>query len=129
LNGDLALSLSVSSTLVANPGFTSRHLLSMTATAGQTGIAPGDATIAQSLAGVFTTAYSYGATGGLSAMNSTIADYAAAVIGFAAGATERARNDSEIATSTMDSLNNRLASTSGVSIDEEMFEQLENIIR
>lgn len=152
LNGDLALSLSVSSTLVANPGFTSRHLLSMTATAGQTGIAPGDATIAQSLAGVFTTAYSYAATGGLSAMNSTIADYAAAIIGFAAGATDRARNDKEIATSTMDSLNNRLASTSGVSIDEEMsrmvvlenaynasakviqivnqmFEQLENIIR
>lgn len=120
LNGDLALSLSVNQNLINNPGFISRHTLSLTATAGQAGILPGDASAAQALANVFTASHSFAATGGLPAMNSTIADYTASMIGYAASQTARARNDAEIATATMDNLDKRMGADVGVSIDEEM---------
>jgi flagellar hook-associated protein 1 FlgK len=150
--GDLALSLAVNPTLISNPGFVSRHQLSLTATAGQTGIAPGDGSIAQALAGVFTTSYAFSANGGLPGMNSTIADYVASIIGLNANLSQQARNDNEIAMASMDNLDKRMAADTGVNIDEEMsrmvvlenaynasakviqivnqmFEQLESIIR
>ena len=150
--GDLALSLAVNPTLISNPGFVSRAQLSLTAGVGQNGIAPGDGSIAQALAGVFTTSYAFSATGGLPGMNSTIADYVASMIGLNANLAQQARNDNEIATASMDNLDKRMASDTGVNIDEEMsqmvvlenaynasakviqivnqmFEQLESIIR
>ncbi len=120
LNGDLALAISVNPTLVSNPSFVSRADLSLTATAGENGITPGDGSVAQRLAGVFSTQYSFGAVGGLPAQNSTIADFSASLIAYNATLTSVARSDKDNAESTLDNLDKRLSSDSGVSIDEEM---------
>ena len=120
LKGDLALALAVNPTLVSNPSFVSRADLSLSATAGQIGITPGDGSVAQRLAGVFTTNYSFSAVGGMPAMTSTIADFSASIISYNANLTSRARSDSDISTTTLDNLDKRISSTSGVSVDEEM---------
>jgi flagellar hook-associated protein 1 FlgK len=92
----------------------------LTAIAGQNGIAPGDGTVAQRLAGVFTTNYSFSAVGGMPAMTSTISDFSASLISYNANLTARARSDNEISITTLDNLDKRISSDSGVSVDEEM---------
>lgn len=120
LQGDLALSLAVHPTLISNPSRVARADLSLTAAATQTGITQGDGSVAQRLAGVFSTQYSFAASGGIPAMTSTIGDFSAAIISYNSSLASRARNDNEVAKNTLDNLDRRASSQSGVSIDEEM---------
>ncbi|TAH37558.1 MAG: flagellar hook-associated protein FlgK [Alphaproteobacteria bacterium] len=120
VNGDLALSLAVNPTLVSNPGYISRGDLSLTAVVGENGVAPGDGSVAQRLAAVFTTQYSFSAVGGMPAMTNTIGNFSAALISFNASLASTANSDYDISQTTIDNLDKRIGSESGVSIDEEM---------
>ncbi len=120
LHGDLAMALAVNPTLVSNPGYISRGDLSLTAVATENGVAPGDGSVAQRLAGVFTTQYSFASVGGMPAMTNTIGNFSAALIAFNAGLAASAISDYEISQTTLNNLDQRIGSDSGVSIDEEM---------
>ncbi len=120
LRGDLAMTLAVHPNLVSNPSYISRADLSLTAVATEVAIAPGDGSVAQRLAAVFTTQYSFAATGGMPAMTSSIGDFSASLIAFNANMAARSNSDFEIAQTTLDNLDKRAASESGVNIDEEM---------
>ncbi len=120
LNGDLALSIAVHPTLVSNPSAIARGELNITAAATQSGITPGDGSVAQRLAAVFTSNVSFAAVGGLPAMSVSIADFSAAIIGNNATLTARAESNLQETAVLLDNLDFRASSESGVDIDAEL---------
>ncbi|MBT5495450.1 MAG: hypothetical protein HOK54_06895, partial [Alphaproteobacteria bacterium] len=85
-----------------------------------TGISAGDATAASALAGVFGTEITFGTTGAISSVSTTLASFSAQMIGLQAAQTNDARTELEFTTQFTQTMEFRASSISGVNLDEEL---------
>ncbi|MEE2688355.1 MAG: flagellar hook-associated protein FlgK [Pseudomonadota bacterium] len=85
-----------------------------------TGISPGDATAATTIAGVFAQTITFGTSGGISGVATTLGEYASQMLGLQVSQTNDARVELEFTKQFTDTLQFRAASVSGVNLDEEL---------
>ena len=85
-----------------------------------TGVAPGDNTVATNIAGVFSSSQTFGTSGGITGVATTLADYSAQMLGLQAAQTNDARVELEFTTQFTQTLEFRASSVSGVNLDEEL---------
>jgi len=105
----------VNTDIVSDPSRLAHGAVSTT-----TGVAPGDATIATNIAGVFSSSQTFGTSGGISGVSTTLADYSAQMLGLQAAQTNDARVELEFTTQFTQTLEFRASSVSGVNLDEEL---------
>ena len=80
----------------------------------------GDATAAAELAGVFGNSITFGSSGGISGVATTLGEYASQMLGLQASQTNDARIELEFTTQFTETLEFRASSISGVNLDEEL---------
>jgi flagellar hook-associated protein 1 FlgK len=116
-----ALTMAVRPDIVADPNIVSTGTLATGALAvGANAVAPGDNSIAQSMANMFNNAVSIPAAGGLGATSTTVGSYAGQIIGNAALQSSNASNTASFQSTLLQNIQNKESSLSGVNIDEEM---------
>lgn len=116
-----ALTMAVRPDIVADPNIVSTGTLATGALAvGANAVAPGDNSIAQSMANMFNNAVSIPAAGGLGATSTTVGNYAGQIIGNAALQSSNASNTASFQSTLLQNIQNKESSLSGVNIDEEM---------
>nr|WP_298689722.1 flagellar hook-associated protein FlgK [uncultured Dongia sp.] len=110
--------------VAADPSLLARGTLSVESglAAGDTGIASGDISTLTALIAGFTGTQSFAATGGLSAVDTTLAGYAGELISHVAVLGSEADATSAIKASALSNLASSLANGSGVNLDEEAAE-------
>jgi flagellar hook-associated protein 1 FlgK len=85
-----------------------------------TGVSAGDATAASALAGVFGKDITFGTSGAISSVSTTLASFSAQMLGLQAAQTNDARIELEFTTQFTQTLEFRASSVSGVNLDEEL---------
>ncbi|WP_029009298.1 flagellar hook-associated protein FlgK [Azospirillum halopraeferens] len=122
LAGSGAGDLNVSAAIAADSSRLAAGTLSTDAglTAGSTALARGDATIAQALSAAFSGTVDFPAAGGLPARTTGFAGYAGAIVQGIATAAAGAASSLEAQSAYTDGLAGRLASQSGVNLNEEL---------
>ena len=116
----------ISSVFAVNSGITnstdrvSRGQLSLTAAVGATGVAIGDGTIANSIAGLFSNSIAFVQSGGISATNTTITRFASQILSLQASLTANAESELAFSESFFETLVFRQQNDSAVNIDEEL---------
>ncbi|MGB0551470.1 MAG: flagellar hook-associated protein FlgK [Alphaproteobacteria bacterium] len=85
-----------------------------------TGVSAGDATAASALAGVFGKEITFGTTGAISSVSTTLASFSAQMLGLQAAQTNDARTELEFTTQFTQTMEFRASSISGVNLDEEL---------
>ncbi len=114
-NRALSGRVQVNSNIVSDPSRLAHGTVSTT-----TGISPGDATAAAELAGIFGTSITFGSSGGISGVATTLGEYASQMLGLQASQTNDARIELEFTTQFTETLEFRASSISGVNLDEEL---------
>jgi flagellar hook-associated protein 1 len=113
--------LAVNSAIVNNPDLIARGTLSSGAlVAGDDGITVGDATNANTLAGLFSDDQSFRSTGGIAATTTTFTRFASQVLSLQASLASNAKTDFAFQEEFQLTLNSRASAQSGVNIDEEL---------
>jgi flagellar hook-associated protein 1 len=116
-----ALTVAVRPDIVADPNIVSTGTLSTAALAvGANAVAPGDNSVAQSMANMFNNAVGIPAAGGLGATNSTLGGYAGQILGNAALQSSNAKNTASFQSTLLQNIQNKESSLSGVNVDQEM---------
>ncbi len=123
--GDSSVSLSgqiaVRSDIVANPNLVATGEVASGAIAvGNPVITQGDNGVAQRIADRFTQQISFAAAGTLPALNLTMSDYAAEILGVNAVQADNAQQTLAFRKGVFDDLSFKAASLSGVNVDEEL---------
>ena len=118
--GAEASELRVNPIVVNDASRISTGSLSRTATAGQPAITPGDNRVAQALARLNDTVFSFQTAGGLAAQQATIGDYAAALIAINAARSSAAVDQADQKALILENVDHRLKSQTGVNVDEEL---------
>lgn len=119
-NRGMASVLEVKSEVVSDPARLAKGTLNASAAVGEDGITQGDGTIANSLAGVFESDFSFSSAGGISGVSTTLARYSAQMLGLQAAQTADARAELQFSTQFTETLEFRSESVSGVNLDEEL---------
>lgn len=112
--------LEVKSEIVNDPTKLARGTLNASAAVGEDGITQGDGTIANSLAGVFESDFTFSSSGGISGVTTTLARYSAQMLGLQAAQTADARAELQFTTQFTETLEFRSSAISGVNLDEEL---------
>ncbi len=117
-----AQDIAVVSQLLTNPEYFAVGQLSQAGglAVGDPGVLPGDATIAQAMADLFSTNISFNAAGELVAQNDTFQGYVSSVLSSAAVRVHAAESDLDGAEVEYNAVYNALTSYSGINIDEEL---------
>lgn len=114
-NRNLSGRFQVNTDIVTDPSRLAHGTVSTT-----TGVSPGDATAATTMAGIFGTDFTFGSTGGISSVSTTLASFSAQMLGLQAAQTNDARVELEFTTQFTETLEFRASSVSGVNLDEEL---------
>ena len=114
-NRALSGRVQVSSNIVSDPSRLAHGTVSTS-----TGVSTGDATAAAELAGVFGNSITFGSSGGISGVATTLSEYASQMLGLQASQTNDARIELEFTTQFTETLEFRASSISGVNLDEEL---------
>jgi flagellar hook-associated protein 1 len=114
-NRALSGRVQVNTDIVSDPARLAHGTVSTT-----TGVSAGDATAATALAGVFSTDTTFGTTGGISSVSTTLASFSAQMLGLQAAQTNDARIELEFTSQFTQTLEFRASSVSGVNLDEEL---------
>ena len=113
--------LDVNAALVSNPDLIARGTLSTSAlVAGDDGITVGDATNANTLAGLFSNDQTFRSSGGIAATTTSFTRYASQVLSLQAAIASNARSDFAFQEEFQLTLDSRASTLSGVNIDEEL---------
>jgi flagellar hook-associated protein 1 FlgK len=121
--GGIAGEIRVRSDIKTDPALLSTGRASDTG--GPNGVATGDNTVAQAMAGSFENRGTIGASGGnLKAVDTTMSGYAADILSFQASETARTDTARDFQQTMYDELKFRSDSKSGVNIDEELSNML-----
>ena len=113
--------LDVNAAIVNNPDLIARGTLSSgTLVAGDDGITVGDATNANTLAGLFSNDQNFRSSGSIAATTTTFTRFASQVLSLQASLASNARNDFAFQEEFQLTLNSRASAQSGVNIDEEL---------
>jgi len=114
-NRALSGRVQVNSNIVSDPSRLAHGTVS-----ASTGVSTGDATAAAELAGVFGNSITFGSSGGISGVATTLGEYASQMLGLQASQTNDARIELEFTTQFTETLEFRASSISGVNLDEEL---------
>jgi len=112
--------LAVSPDIVNNSNRIARGQLNLTAAVGATGVSVGDGTIANSIAGLFGTRIAFVQSGGISASNSTILNFAGQILSIQASLAASAQSELSFSETFFETLVFRQQNDSAVNIDEEL---------
>jgi flagellar hook-associated protein 1 FlgK len=117
----MAADIGVRSDIVADPGRVAFAAASSdpALAAGDAGVTAGDNSVAQAMANRFNQTLAFGATGQLSAVNKTLADYGASILALNATQTQSAKDTLDWRQSMFQTLKTKAASISAVNLDEE----------
>ncbi len=116
--------VTVRSTLISQPSEVSRGQLKLDSDGSTYVVTQGDDTTIRLLADKFDEQLSFASTGGLAAQNTTIESYAVAIISANANRADLTADQAAFQEVLTDDLENRVASVSGVNIDEELANML-----
>lgn len=116
-----ALTVAVRSDIAGNPNIVATGTLATgVIAAGDIAVAPGDSSVVQRLANLFSTAVNIPAAGGLAATSSSLSDYSSQIIGNAALQASNAQDTASFESTLLQNLQHKTASLSGVNVDEEL---------
>ncbi len=112
--------VAVSTDIANDTNRIARGQLSLTAAVGATGVSVGDGTIANSIAGLFSTSIAFVQSGGVSAANTTIIQFASQIVGVQASLAASAQSELAFSETFFETLVFRQQNDSAVNIDEEL---------
>jgi len=118
-NRDLSGRFQINTDIASDPTRLAHGTVAST-TVGQVVVSAGDGTAASNLAGVFSSDITFGTTGGISGVSTTLASFSAQMLGLQAAQTNDARVELEFTTQFTETLEFRASSVSGVNLDEEL---------
>lgn len=124
ISQDAAGHLSLRSDIAADPSLLARGILSTDSglAVGDTGVTSSDSSVITAMTDGFSNNQSFAATGGLSAVKTTLAGYASEFIAHVAVLSDEAAATADIKAGALSSLSSSLANGSGVNLDEEAAE-------